>query len=124
MPKLGFQGFPTSDQNRLLSAKKDINSKYRINLIVNTPEQPLADKLNEMNGQKENNSEKKQKTPQLLKTYMPASEMPNKLFQLPRDSDSDASSVKSMLQGREMPSHFDKENNYYMLYWKTYLENE
>jgi hypothetical protein len=29
-----------------------------------------------------------------------------------------------MLQGREMPSHFDKENNYYMLYWKTYLENE
>ena len=46
------------------------------------------------------------------------------MFTLHYESDSDASSVKSMLQGRDLPSHFDKENNYYMLYWKTYLENE
>jgi hypothetical protein len=46
------------------------------------------------------------------------------MFTLNYESDSDASSVKSMLQGRDLPSHFDKENNYYMLYWKTYLENE
>jgi hypothetical protein len=38
--------------------------------------------------------------------------------------DSDDDSEKSLLQGREMPSQFDKENNYYMLYWKTYLDNE
>ena len=26
--------------------------------------------------------------------------------------------------GREIPKYNDKENNYYMMYWKTYLENE
>ena len=50
--------------------------------------------------------------------------MLNQMYTLGNDSDSDASSVKSMLQGRDLPSHYDKENNYYMLYWKTYLENE
>ena len=46
------------------------------------------------------------------------------MFKLHHDDESDDASVKSMMQVRDLPSQFDKENNYYMLYWKTYLENE
>jgi len=55
---------------------------------------------------------------------VPASELPKRMFEFQQDVDSDDDSEKSLLQGREMPSQFDKENNYYMLYWKTYLDNE
>lgn len=39
-------------------------------------------------------------------------------------SESDASSVRSMMRGHEPPNQFDKENNYYKLFWKKYFENE
>jgi hypothetical protein len=32
--------------------------------------------------------------------------------------------LKDAIPGQDMPSKFDKENNYYTLFWKTYLENE
>jgi hypothetical protein len=61
---------------------------------------------------------------QLFGKLIPTKGLPNNVFKLHNDDESDDASVKSMMQVRDLPSQFDKENNYYMLYWKTYLENE
>jgi len=59
-----------------------------------------------------------------LHNCIPASQIGNQRYTFGQESDSDATSEKSVLHGRDLPSQYDKENNYYMLYWKTYLENE
>jgi hypothetical protein len=89
------------------------NERLQSNVIADISDRPLVDCLNHINGQT--------KVSQLFKQCWPA--FPNGLVRA--ESESDASSVKSlMLQGRELPSCFDRENNYYMLFWKSYLDNE